>query len=528
MAYRVGARGWLGVTAWWVVGLVALPIVGIGVAANQSVGLWEPPPLSMARLVPLGLRTLALALCVSVFSLLLGTWLGWLAAKARYRASRLLATLGILPIAIPSYLLAAILREDFAPNGWIGSVLGNKEAFAGFGAAVFVLTLACTPYVQLLVLAGLRSLSSTEEEAARSLGAGAWTRFWKLSAPRLRPSWAFALVLVSLYVVSDFGAVAVLDCHVLTWELYNAKGGRDAYRIALGIVVCVVPLLAAVRWLHGYAGENPRQGGPRADSLPPQIRGVPLLLAYLGHFLMVGLGVFVPLVTLVIWVLQGLYQGLSFASVMSPLLTTFLYAGIGSLIVLAVSFLPAAYASQVGFKKKGIEHGTYATSSLPGVLLAFGILHLVILLERNVLIEWRGVSLWSGLESLSVFLFLGYVMRFLSQGYAAIKPSILQVDLRLVDTARSLGAGLSARLRHVWLPGIWPGIAVAYVLLFVAVAKELPITLMLIPAGSQTLAYRIFDAQTEASLPDVGLAGLLLIVLVLGVQLIVGRIRYEF
>ena len=50
---------------------------------------------------------------------------------------------------------------------------------------------------------------------------------------------------------------------------------------------------------------------------------------------------------------------------------------------------------------------------------------------------------------------------------------------------------------------------------------------MLIPAGTQTLAYRIFDAQTEASLPDVGLAGLLLILLVLGVQLVVGRIRYE-
>ena len=525
MAYSVNR--WLGVTAWFLVGLVALPIVGIGVAANQSVGLWEPPPLSMDRLLPLALRTLALAFCVSTLALCLGTWLGWLAVKARYRGSRLLATLGILPIAIPSYLLAAILREDFAPAGWIGSVLGNTEAFAGFGAAVFVLTLACTPYVQLLVLAGLRSLSSTEEEAARSLGAGAWTRFWKLSAPRLRPSWAFALVLVSLYVVSDFGAVAVLDCHVLTWELYNAKGGRDAYRIALGIVVCVLPLLAAVRLLHGYADENPRQGGPREGSLSPQLRGWPLLLAYLGHFMMVGIGVFVPLWTLIVWVFQGLYHGLSFAGVLSPLLTTFFYAAVGALIVLAASFLPAAYASSAGFKKKGIEHGTYATSSLPGVLLAFGILHLVILLERNFSIEWQGVSLWTWLESLSVFLFLGYVMRFLSQGYAAIKPSILQVDRRLVDTARSLGAGLSGRLRHVWLPGTLPGIAVAYVLLFVAVAKELPITLMLIPAGNQTLAYRIFDAQTEASLPDVGLAGLLLILLVLSVQLVVGRIRYD-
>jgi hypothetical protein len=42
---------------------------------------------------------------------------------------------------------------------------------------------------------------------------------------------------------------------------------------------------------------------------------------------------------------------------------------------------------------------------------------------------------------------------------------------------------------------------------------------MLIPAGQQTLAYRVFDAQSEASLPDVGLAGLLL----LGLALLVNR-----
>jgi iron(III) transport system permease protein len=101
----------------------------------------------------------------------------------------------------------------------------------------------------------------------------------------------------------------------------------------------------------------------------------------------------------------------------------------------------------------------------------------------------------------------------------------LQVDTRLVDAARSLGAGTIRRLRHVWAPAMAPGLVAAYVLLFVAVAKELPVTLMLIPAGQQTLAYRVFDAQSEASLPDVGLAGLLLVAVVVLVQIALSRWR---
>ena len=162
---------------------------------------------------------------------------------------------------------------------------------------------------------------------------------------------------------------------------------------------------------------------------------------------------------------------------------------------------------------------------MPGILLAFGVLHLVLYLEREAPIQLGNESLWSWLEGGSIFLLLGYIMRFLSQGYAAVKPAIVRVDTRLVDAARSLGAGTLRRLRHVWLPSMAPGLLAAYLLLFIAVAKELPVTLMLLPPGKQTLAYRIFDAQSEASLPDVGLAGLLLLASVVVVQAGLSRWR---
>ena len=524
-SHTSGSNRWLLVGAGLIVGLVLLPVVGMVMSATQPSGLVQPPPVTMDRLLPLVGRTLALALLVSLCSLMLGTWLAWLAVKTRYFGARLLAQIGVLPLVIPSYLLAAILREEMAPKGTLGSLLGTQGAFMGFSASVIVLTLACTPYVQLLVVAGLRSLSASEDEAARSLGANSWTRFRLLAAPRLRPTWAFSLALVALYVVSDFGAVAVLDCEVLTWELYKARGASDAYRLALGLLISVLPLLALIRLLGGGAQPERHQGAARAEALAPLLFGWPKLVAYCSHLFLVGVGVVIPVVTLVRWLFGGLRNDAGFASIGQPLLTTVFYATVGAALVLLASLLPATATTRRRGRTAWIEHGVYASSSVPGVLLAFGVLHLILYLERETPIMLADRSLWTWLEGGSIFLLLGYVMRFLAQGYAAVKPAILQVDTRLVEAARALGADTFRRLRHVWLPSMTPGLLAAYVLLFIAVAKELPVTLMLMPPGQQTLAYRVFDAQSEASLPDVGLAGLLLLAMVVLVQTGLNRWR---
>lgn len=520
-----GAPRLLWGAAWIVVGLVLLPLVGMVLSANQPPGLVEPPPISLERLWPLVGRTLALAASVSVLTLSLGTWLAWVEVRTSYPGGRLLGMLAILPLAVPSYLLATIVREMMAPAGEVGALLGTDGPFTGLLPSILVLTIACTPYVQILVGAALRRLPASEDEAARSLGAGPWRRFISLAAPRLRPTWAFSLVLVALYVVSDFGAVAVLNCEVLTWELYKARGARDAYMLALGMLVCVLPLLAGVRWLHGVAEVERHQGRARPYT-PYALGSVSCLLSYLGHLVIVGVGVVVPVLALVSWVRSGMEHGVEFAPIMDSLWTTVVYATVGGLVVLLASIPAAAVTSGGRGRLAGLmEHGVYLTSSVPGVLLAFGVLHLVLSLKRAAPWSVGEISGWSWLEGGGVFLLVGYVMRFLAQGYAAVKPAILRVDQRLLEAARSLGAGHWRRLNHVWGPSMAPGLAAAYVLLFLGVAKELPVTLMLIPAGQQTLAYGIFDAQSEGSMPDVGVAGLLLLVLALLVQVAVHRWR---
>lgn len=496
-----------------VVSLVLLPLAGLWLAWLTPPGLIDPPPITADRVWPLVGRTLALALMVAFGSAALGTALAWTQHRAAWRGRKVMTALAILPLAVPSYLLAAIVREGMAPRGWAGELLGRDGAFTGFWPAVMVLTVACVPYAQLMVGASLERLSIAEQEAARSLGAGPWRRFRTLVLPRLRPAWALSMVLVTLYVVSDFGAVAVLDCEVLTWELYKASGSRDAVVLAGCIVACVVPLIAGFRLLHGRTESERPSGGPRSADLP-RLRGGWLAGTWALHLGVVGLGVVLPTVALVSWVAAGLEHGVRFASLSGPLMNTAMFTVVAASLTLTLALGPAWVAARDTRRFGGwLDHGVHLTSSLPGVLVGFGVLQLSLGLRREV--PLGDGTFWTGLSAAGVFLMLGYAMRFMALAVDTLEPVILRLDPRQDEVARSLGAGAWRRWRSVTMPQLAPGLVAAWLLVFLAVAKELPITLMLTPLGKQTLAYRIFDAQQEGSLPDVGAGGLTLLGLAL-------------
>jgi len=119
-------------------------------ALEHSPTLFEAPPLALADILPLIIRTLGLALGVSLGALILGTSLAFVHVRYDYFGNRWLSLLSTLPLAVPSYLLAAMVRESLAPRGGLGSLLGTESAFTGFNPAVLVLILSCTPYVQIL------------------------------------------------------------------------------------------------------------------------------------------------------------------------------------------------------------------------------------------------------------------------------------------------------------------------------------------------------------------------------------------
>jgi sn-glycerol 3-phosphate transport system permease protein len=82
----------------------------------------------------------------------------------------------------------------------------------------------------IIMTAGLQSVPDELLEAARIDGAGAWTRFWRMTVPLLSPTIFFAVIVSTIYAFQSFGAVDILigyqnaarlHTNVLIYEIVN-------------------------------------------------------------------------------------------------------------------------------------------------------------------------------------------------------------------------------------------------------------------------------------------------------------------
>jgi putative spermidine/putrescine transport system permease protein len=208
------------------VGVIGVLFVGgLGVALVQSLG--HMPAIGLtgwsldAYRQVLGdedfVDSLLLTLYVSGVSTGLSTVLAVLAALALRRSrGRLSAVVFQLPITIPHLVAAVGIALVVAQTG-LGARLAAALGLIGepkeFPALLYdrhsvgiILTYVWkeVPFIALVVLASLRGVASELEEVARTLGAGAWQRFWYVVFPVISPSVVAASLLVFAFTFGAF------------------------------------------------------------------------------------------------------------------------------------------------------------------------------------------------------------------------------------------------------------------------------------------------------------------------------------
>ncbi|MFM1845117.1 MAG: hypothetical protein RI917_435 [Actinomycetota bacterium] len=199
----------------------------------------------LARPQTLGLlvNTLGLTITVALSALVIGFLQAWITTRTAIPFAGLNAVLSTLPLAIPSYVLAMAFTTF-----WPG--------FQGFGAAWFTLTIATSPYVYLAVSVALVRINVANEEMARSLGSSVFQVLRKVTWPQVKPAAFGSLLLVVMYVLSEFGAVALLRFDTFTRAIYNAYRGSFDRTSAAALAILLLLLTLFVLYLERrYRGD---------------------------------------------------------------------------------------------------------------------------------------------------------------------------------------------------------------------------------------------------------------------------------
>lgn len=478
-------------------------------SAQLSVSQWQG--LWSNRLPGLLWNTLSLAFIVAIGSLLLGISSAWLVVRRAFVGKRVAVWLMVLPLTIPTYVLAYIYTELLDDDGWLGrlwhGVFGASSTVPdlySLGGVSFVLSLAGFSYLFLLVRAALLHSSASMEEAARIQGAGSWEIFWRINLPMLRPAIAAGLALVVLHVLSDFGAVSMLRYQTFTLSIYLQMSGRFDYQSAAALSLVLVLLSSAFLMLERRFRQRQRYydssagQAKRLSVKPASVAEQIIIWLWLGTIVL--LAFLLPLAWMLTWTWEAIVAQLIDQQFFVYVMNSFLVASAAATITLLVALPVALYhARNHSGLSQGLMHGSSIGFVLPGPVIALGVL--VFVLDFSPIL----------LGTLAV-LVLAMTVRFLPLAVQSQDASLQQLTPALEQAGRVLGAGPLENLWRVILPVVRPGMVSAWVLVFIDTLKELPATLLLRPTGFDTLPVRIWIEASEEMLELAAPAALMLVV----------------
>lgn len=474
---------------------MVLPLAHLGLRAGGG----EDPlgQVLTSRVLDLVVDTLSLAVAVTVLAVLVGVGIAWLVERSDLPGRRILGVAAALPLVVPTYVGALALLAAVGPRG----LAWEMPAIIGLWGATAALTLSTYPYVLLLARAVLRSADPSLEEAGRALGDTPWSSFRRVLLPGLRPAIAAGGLLVFLYVLSDFGAVSIMRFDTVTRAIYvEYRSSFDRARPALlGLVLVALTLavVAAELRLRGRPAPTPVVAGRRPAALTPLGRWRWPAAVGVGVIVFAGIGI--PVAVLGYWSIVG-SSGADSASVIARAARTSAQVSIMAAVLAVAAALPVAVLAVRHRSRlsRAVEVLALSGYALPGLVIA---LAMVFFAARFLPALYQTLAI----------LVLAYLVRFLPEALGSVRSSLLQVDPALEEAGRSLGRSRLSVACSVTFPLMRGGLLAGAALVFLTAMKELPATLLLLPAGYDTLAVRVWTSASQGLYAQAAPAALILV-----------------
>lgn len=498
--------------------------------------------------LPQALANTAMLLAgVGVLVTLLGTGSAWLVTAYEFPSRRALTWALLLPLAVPTYIIAFAYLDLLHPIGPIQSAI---RALLGYDSprqfrlpdlrsiqgAIFVLGFVLYPYVYLSTRVMFMTQAASLLEAARTLGAGRYGVFFRVALPLARPAIVVGVSLALLETLNDIGASEFLGVQTLTVSVYTTWVTRSdlagAAQIALTMLAIVIGLILLER--HGRKRQRYANTQRMRPMQPRRLRGPAAALAAVLGWIPVLIGFVAPALYLVVETYKRLHMVGGVSSQLLNGLGNTLIVAFSATIVTLVCGLIVAWAGRTLRESAGFNPGRACARvaslgyAVPGTVLAIGLLTPFVWIDTAVAKVFGGSGLF--LMGSMAALVCAYAIRFLAISTGALEAGLARIPPSLEQASRLLGESSTGTLRRVHLPLLRPALAASALLVFVDAMKELPATLLLRPMNFDTLATWLYAEAARGTYEEgavaalaIVLAGLLPVILLARTNLKMGH-----
>ncbi|PLC54350.1 iron ABC transporter permease [Pollutimonas nitritireducens] len=493
------------------------------------------------------LNTVLLLVGVGVLVTSLGVGSAWLITAFQFPSQRILSWALLLPLAVPTYIVAFAYLDILHPIGPVQTLLRDALGYdsprqfrlpdlRSLPGAIFLLGFVLYPYVYLSTRIMFSTQAASLLEAARVLGESSRSTFFRVALPMARPAIAVGVSLALLETLNDIGASEFLGVQTLTVSVYTTWVTRSdlagAAQIALAMLAIVAVLILTER--HGRRRQRYASTQRTRAMQPRKLKGPAAAVAFMLGWIPVVIGFVAPALYL-------LNETIKHFNRVGSVSDQLLMSGYNTVkIALIATVATIACGLVVAWAARTIRNGStftlprlcarIATSgyAIPGTVLAIGLLSPIVFLGN------LGAWLWKLLGNADPGLLLmgtttalvcAYVIRFLAISIGGIESGLARIPPSMEQAARLLGETSSGTLRRIHLPLLRPALGAAALLIFVDAMKELPATLLLRPVNFDTLATWLYAEAARGTYEEgsvaalaIVLAGLLPVVLLARTQ----------
>jgi len=458
--------------------------------------------------------TLQIAIGVALVSALIGFPLGVARGLFNLPLPRLWDLLFLIPFLTPPYIAALSWMLVLQSNGYLQQLTGlslNDLLFSKTGI-VLVMALNIFPVVYFAVSRSLLASGQRLALVARVHGASAGRAFWHVTLPMLSPALAGGMLLAFTLAIEEYGVPAALGSRagvvMLTTAIEKKLADWPVDLCGAAMLSVVLVAIALGGWalqkkLTGHhdvtsvTGKPTENMGAEAGVWRWPIAGLMALVGLIAVVLpgasmavsgILGTlsgGVTLENVTLSHYAALFSQQGDALAALGSSLSLALGAAGITGLLGLLAAWLVVVQ------KIKGralVDALSLMPAALPGIVVGVG---LILLWNRS----WWPVSPYNSWA----ILLLSYCCLLLPWPVRYVASALRQLGGNLEPAARVHGASALQALRFIVLPLVSPAMLAAMLMVFAIASRELVTSLLLAPAGTQTVSVFIWRQFEQGS-----------------------------
>ena len=489
-------------------------------------------------------RQLSDTLCVgggvALVSAVLGIPLGALRGLFALPYARLWDLLFLIPFLLPPYIAALSWMLALQPSGYLEQLLPIRLSGLLFSlpGVILVMSLNIFPVVYFAVSRSMAAAGSRLAEVARVHGAGPWCAFWRITLPLAAPAIAASVLLAFTLAIEEYGVPAALGARagvlVLTSGIEQRLADWPIDLTGAAILsLILVGLALSAFWLQRAIAGSMQVETTTGKPVTISIRSLgswrwPVVMLFsIVALLAAGL----PLASMLATAFSAtLYGGLSWNNItlghFTPLLepdndafsalSTSLSLALGAAFLTGVIGFLAAWLV-VGKRVRGavlIDVLSLLPAALPGIVVGVGL----ILAWNRSFWPLSPYNTWGILLLAYSCVLLPYPVRYAS---AALR----QIGGNVEAAARVHGASPLQALQWVMLPLVFPSLLAAAMLVFAVSVRELVTSLLLSPAGVQTVSVFVWRQFEQGSVGDGMAMASVAVVLSLTVMLLAMRLH---